>query len=319
MKSSDTPCRLLSTAMPEITSEILTAVLDVARSRAGEIAEALVRGLSLEAEVQVDPPIIRGESGPDTELAGPGLAIVLTVGKSGAVFLLPESTQVLPEWYGSPDPTGEARLSTMAQELGCLLLPDEYMPDDFAAGYASNLADALRRGDCPDGSVHLPLRLRRSGGDAVTAHFVWPLSRPSDVLQGETRPAEPAPIFEPVPDEPAASPPEPAESQPPRTLGVRSGSSLRNLPPFTRSILRIRVPVVVTLAQKRQTLQRVLELGPGSILQFDKPCDSDLELEVGGRKVALGDAVKVGDKFGLRINSMVLPAERFKPIKGPGK
>jgi flagellar motor switch protein FliN/FliY len=32
--------------------------------------------------------------------------------------------------------------------------------------------------------------------------------------------------------------------------------------------------------------------------------------------VAVGEAVKVGEKFGLRITSMVLPEEKFEPIQG---
>ena len=40
-----------------------------------------------------------------------------------------------------------------------------------------------------------------------------------------------------------------------------------------------------------------------------------LELGVGDRPVALGEAVKVGDKFGLRITSIALPEERFKPVQ----
>ena len=88
------------------------------------------------------------------------------------------------------------------------------------------------------------------------------------------------------------------------------------LPPYTRSLLRIKVPVIVTLAEKRQKLSRVVELGPGSIIQFDKSCEEMLDLEVGNRAVATGEAVKVGDKFGLRITAIVLPEERFTPVTG---
>ena len=87
-----------------------------------------------------------------------------------------------------------------------------------------------------------------------------------------------------------------------------------DLPPYTRSLLRIKVPVVVTLAEKRQKLSRIIELGPGSIIQFDKSCEEMLDLEVGNQAVACGEAVKVGDKFGLRITAMVLPDERFSPV-----
>jgi flagellar motor switch protein FliN/FliY len=87
------------------------------------------------------------------------------------------------------------------------------------------------------------------------------------------------------------------------------------LPLYSRSLLRIKVPVVVTLAQKKQPLSRILELGPGSLIQFDKSCDAMLNLEVAARSVAVGEAVKVGDKFGLRISSITLPDERFVPLK----
>jgi flagellar motor switch protein FliN/FliY len=90
--------------------------------------------------------------------------------------------------------------------------------------------------------------------------------------------------------------------------------TIDDLPPYSRSLLRIRVPVVVTLAQKRQALTRITELGPGAIIQFDKSCEETLELDVGGHAVAVGDAVKVGDKFGLRITSMILPGEHFETV-----
>ena len=95
--------------------------------------------------------------------------------------------------------------------------------------------------------------------------------------------------------------------------------TIDDLPPYSRSLLRIRVPVVVTLAQKRQALTRITELGPGAIIQFDKSCEETLELDVGGHAVAVGDAVKVGDKFGLRITSMILPGEHFETVAPPNR
>ena len=100
----------------------------------------------------------------------------------------------------------------------------------------------------------------------------------------------------------------------PETPFRQPPASPRDLPLYSRSLLRIKVPVVVTLARKRQPLSRILELGPGAIIQFDKSCDAMLELDVAARSVALGEAVKVGDKFGLRISSITLPEERFVPL-----
>lgn len=88
------------------------------------------------------------------------------------------------------------------------------------------------------------------------------------------------------------------------------------LPNYTRSLLKVRVPVVVTLATTQRPLKRILELSPGAIIQFSKPCDEPLTLSIGNREVAVGDAVKVGDKFGLKITSMVMPEERFWALRG---
>ena len=79
-------------------------------------------------------------------------------------------------------------------------------------------------------------------------------------------------------------------------------------------MLKIKVPLVVTLAEKRQPLGRIVELGPGSIIQFEKSCEEMLDMDVADCRIATGEAVKVGDKFGLRITSIVLPEERFKAV-----
>lgn len=89
------------------------------------------------------------------------------------------------------------------------------------------------------------------------------------------------------------------------------------LPPYTRSLLKVRVPLMVTLATKKQPVSRILELGPGSIIQFDKSCEELLDVELNGRRIAQGEPVKVGDKFGIRLAAVTLPGERFKPVR-PG-
>jgi flagellar motor switch protein FliN/FliY len=87
------------------------------------------------------------------------------------------------------------------------------------------------------------------------------------------------------------------------------------LPPFTQNLLRIKVPVMVTLAHKKQPVSAIVDLAPGAIIQFSKSCEEMLELEVAGQRAAQGECVKVGDKFGLRITSMILPDERFTTIR----
>ena len=73
--------------------------------------------------------------------------------------------------------------------------------------------------------------------------------------------------------------------------------------------------MIVTLAETKQPIGRIVELGPGTIIQFDKSCEEMLSLQVGGQPVAEGEAVKVGDKFGIRLTSLKLPGERFVPVR----
>ncbi len=87
------------------------------------------------------------------------------------------------------------------------------------------------------------------------------------------------------------------------TTGIEA--ELSELPEYPRRLLRIRVPVRVTLASQRKSIQEIIELGPGSIVKFNKTCDEPLELCVGERPVAHGEVVKVGDKFGLKISGLV--------------
>lgn len=71
-----------------------------------------------------------------------------------------------------------------------------------------------------------------------------------------------------------------------------------------RILRNVGVPVNVTLAAKKQTVKQIVELAPGSLIQFNKPCDRLLDLCVGEHRIAQGLAVKVGDKFGLKIDHL---------------
>jgi flagellar motor switch protein FliN/FliY len=91
--------------------------------------------------------------------------------------------------------------------------------------------------------------------------------------------------------------------------------SSEKLPSFAKNLLNVRVPVSVTLATKKQTVKQILELASGSLIQFDKPCEEQLELCVGEHCIAQGMAVKVGEKFGLRVNQLTPPGERFQAVQ----
>jgi flagellar motor switch protein FliN/FliY len=75
-------------------------------------------------------------------------------------------------------------------------------------------------------------------------------------------------------------------------------------PPSGRRVLRLPVTVSVHLANRSMELKQLLALSPGSLITFSKPCDELLELFVNNRRFARGEAVKVGEKFGLKIDEL---------------
>jgi flagellar motor switch protein FliN len=93
--------------------------------------------------------------------------------------------------------------------------------------------------------------------------------------------------------------------------------SLEALPVYARNLLHVQVPVTVTLAVKKQPVKQILELAPGSLIQFEKSCEETLELCVGEHRIGRGLAVKVGEKFGLRVDHLTPPSERLKSLRPP--
>ena len=81
-------------------------------------------------------------------------------------------------------------------------------------------------------------------------------------------------------------------------------------------ILRLEVPVIVKVAEKQLPLGDVVNLSPGSIIEFSRSSDQPLELHVNNKMIGQGAAVKVGEKFGLRITRIVPVAEKIRSLGG---
>lgn len=86
-------------------------------------------------------------------------------------------------------------------------------------------------------------------------------------------------------------------------MAVLPGTHAKPAAPSTdvQRILRIGVPVIVKLAERRIAMAEVLRLSVGAIIEFHKSHDEPLELLVNNQPVGVGVAVKVGENFGLRL------------------
>ena len=69
-------------------------------------------------------------------------------------------------------------------------------------------------------------------------------------------------------------------------------------------ILCLEVPVIVKLAERRLMLSEVMRLGTGAIIEFFKSSEEPLELLINNKVIGVGETVKVGENFGLRITQI---------------
>jgi flagellar motor switch protein FliN len=81
-------------------------------------------------------------------------------------------------------------------------------------------------------------------------------------------------------------------------------------------ILKIQVPVIVKLAERKIGVQEVLRLASGSIIEFDKHSDDQLELMINNQTIAVGVTVKVGENFGLKLSQVGEVKELIQSMRG---
>ncbi len=75
-------------------------------------------------------------------------------------------------------------------------------------------------------------------------------------------------------------------------------------------LLDMDVPVVVALGETEIPVRRLLQLGPGSVLELDKAIDAPADLYLRGTKFAEGEIVVVDEHFGIRIERILgIPSE----------
>lgn len=78
--------------------------------------------------------------------------------------------------------------------------------------------------------------------------------------------------------------------------------------PDPMALLRdVEVELTLEIGRKRMRIADVVKLGPGRTVELDKLAGEPLELLVNGRIIGRGEAVVVGDRYGIRITEIVTP------------
>lgn len=74
-------------------------------------------------------------------------------------------------------------------------------------------------------------------------------------------------------------------------------------------LLDIELPITLRFGRRQMTLEDILRLDTGSIVEFDRAVEDPVEVLVNDRVVARGEAVTVNGQYGVRILEIASPRE----------
>jgi flagellar motor switch protein FliN/FliY len=288
-------------SMSELSAETIEQVLVACHENQSAIAESLNLCFNTQYQLALGDPAPWEKLRGSDELSCPGLLVNLNVGDAALLVAIP-AAMPLPAWYKQPNENESARLNTLPMEWALSFLPEEMAPDGFACQATENLLAVIGICEPIPGAVVLPLELAPvGGGPAATLWLIGPVAFPP-----------PAPVA--ARHEPRGS----ARMLPPReeTISGMLASDDSDRAQRIRQLMQLPVPVIVKLAEKRIQLGKLLSLGPGAIVIFEKSCEDLLELCVNNQVYCRGEAVKIGEKFGLKVNEIGTLQERQNALRG---
>ncbi len=247
-----------------------------------------------------------GESGgwnpdePPSDFQGRGLAVLFEVGGQGLAVLIPDELP-LPEWYAAPNESQKSRLETLAMEWSMNLFPPDLEPSRYATVQVPRLWSFLEQCQPVDWAATMTLSVTEASGQSAGSLLViWPLATPLwDTEKRATPPVHAAVVPTAVSPSPSVLPAMPSPNAGPDPL-----ARLRSLP----------VQVSVRLAEKKITVSQLLGISSGVLISFPKSCEAQLDLYVNNARYCRGEAVKIGENFGLKINEVGTTEERVTKI-----
>jgi flagellar motor switch/type III secretory pathway protein FliN len=201
------------------------------------------------------------------------------------------------------------RLSALAAELADQLATDKYTLGDPAGKASEELWPDYLGGELPTEVGWLRFTVTGLEAGEQDLWLAWPIV----VLERMFGPATPAA----APPSPGASSQASVAAEPdpePAVIPVSSAPP-KNLANIQR-LLRTPVPIIVTLATKDIPTSKLLDMAPGTLIEFDKPCDEPLQISVNNLPIGYGEAVKIGDHFGLKLTAIVPLEERAAKLGG---
>lgn len=79
-------------------------------------------------------------------------------------------------------------------------------------------------------------------------------------------------------------------------------------------VMDVTLSLTVELGKTEISIKEVLELTRGSVIELDRVAGEPVDLLANGKLIAKGEVVVIEDNFGLRITSIVSPADRLRGL-----
>ncbi len=98
-----------------------------------------------------------------------------------------------------------------------------------------------------------------------------------------------------------------------RVATAASGAAQKK-PQTLDFILDVTLQVTVEVGRTRMTIQDLLQLGQGSVVELEKLAGEPLDIYINGKQVARGEAVIVNEKFGVRLTDIISPEDRIESL-----
>ena len=79
-------------------------------------------------------------------------------------------------------------------------------------------------------------------------------------------------------------------------------------------LLDLSLPVAIELGRTNMLIKDILDLQRGSVVEFDKLAGEPVDVLINGKKMAQGEVVVIEKHFGIRITTLVDPADRVRNL-----
>lgn len=94
------------------------------------------------------------------------------------------------------------------------------------------------------------------------------------------------------------------DAQSPELAELGTGIASGNEVPLAM-LMDLTLPLSIELGRTRMTVQDILRLGRGSVVQLERLAGEPIDLYVADRRFAEGEVVVLGEHFGVRITRII--------------